>query len=67
MPKCQYPTVPDEPQVRLLHTDQLSPDVPYAYAAVTDAPVRLVFTAGACPLDIDGRTVAPGDVAGQTE
>ena len=38
--------------------------VPYAYAAVTD-PGRTLFTAGACPLDADGRTVAVGDVAGQ--
>ena len=37
---------------------------PYAYAAVTD-PGRMVFTAGACPLDADGATVAVGDVAGQ--
>src|SRR5215207_6184041 len=37
---------------------------PYAYAAVTD-PGRMVFTAGACPLDADGKTVAVGDVAGQ--
>jgi enamine deaminase RidA (YjgF/YER057c/UK114 family) len=37
---------------------------PYAYAAVTD-PGRMVFTAGACPLDGDGATVAVGDVAGQ--
>ncbi|HKD95825.1 MAG TPA: RidA family protein [Gaiellaceae bacterium] len=28
--------------------------------------VRLVFTAGACPLDAAGETVAPGDVAAQT-
>ena len=32
--------------------------------AVTD-PGRMVFTAGACPLDADGATVAVGDVAGQ--
>jgi enamine deaminase RidA (YjgF/YER057c/UK114 family) len=38
--------------------------VPYAYAAVTD-PGRMVFTAGACPLDADGAVVAVGDVAGQ--
>jgi enamine deaminase RidA (YjgF/YER057c/UK114 family) len=38
--------------------------VPYAYAAVSD-PARMIFTAGACPLDADGATVAPGDVAGQ--
>ena len=36
----------------------------YAYAAVTD-PGRMVFTAGACPLDAEGRTVAVGDIAGQ--
>lgn len=28
---------------------------------------RLVFTAGACPLDDDGATVGVGDVAGQAE
>ena len=28
---------------------------------------RLVFTAGACPLDAAGNTVAIGDVAGQAE
>ena len=42
----------------------LSGTVPYAYAAVSD-PGRMVFTAGACPLDADGATVAVGDVAGQ--
>ena len=42
----------------------LSASAPYAYAAVTD-PGRMVFTAGACPLDADGATVAVGDVAGQ--
>ena len=36
-----------------------------SHAAVTD-PGRMVFTAGACPLDARGATVAPGDVAGQT-
>jgi enamine deaminase RidA (YjgF/YER057c/UK114 family) len=34
-------------------------------AAVVDSPGRLVFTAGACPLDAQGRTVAVGDYAGQ--
>ena len=42
----------------------LADTAPYAYAAVTD-PGRMVFTAGACPLDADGATVAVGDVAGQ--
>ena len=59
--------MPDEPFVRLLRSDRLSPGVPYADAATTDAPARLVLTAGACPLDVDGRTVAVGDVEGQTE
>ena len=56
-----------EPLVRLVGSDQLAPDVPYAYAATTAAAARLVLTAGACPIDVTGTTVAPGDVAGQTE
>lgn len=44
----------------------LAGNVPCAYAAVTD-PGRMVFTAGACPLDADGATVAVGDVAGQAQ
>jgi enamine deaminase RidA (YjgF/YER057c/UK114 family) len=48
-------------------TTGLAAGVPYAYAAVTrDRPV-LVFTAGACPLDGTGATVAPGDVGAQAE
>ena len=43
----------------------LAGTAPYAYAAVSD-PGRMVFTAGACPLDAAGATVAVGDVAGQT-
>ncbi|RDV45685.1 RidA family protein [Leifsonia sp. ku-ls] len=38
----------------------------YAHAATVPATARLVFLAGACPLDASGRTVAVGDVAGQT-
>ena len=45
-------------------TQQLTAKAPYADAAVT-GPGQLVFTAGACPLDNDGNTVAVGDVAGQ--
>jgi enamine deaminase RidA (YjgF/YER057c/UK114 family) len=44
-------------------TPGLYAGVPYSYAAV--APGGAVFTAGACPLDSDGRVVAPGDVAAQ--
>jgi enamine deaminase RidA (YjgF/YER057c/UK114 family) len=40
-------------------------DAPYAYAAVVDSSVRLVFLAGACPLEKDGTTAAVGDYAGQ--
>jgi enamine deaminase RidA (YjgF/YER057c/UK114 family) len=38
--------------------------VPYDYAAIAPAG-RLVFTAGACPLDAAGRVVAPGDFEAQ--
>ncbi|MFI7428329.1 RidA family protein [Micromonospora sp. NPDC049836] len=51
--------------VRLIRAAQLSDVAEYAYAAEVVPPARLVFTAGACPLDADGRTVAPGDPAGQ--
>jgi enamine deaminase RidA (YjgF/YER057c/UK114 family) len=40
----------------------LYPGVPYEYTATADG---LVFTAGACPLDADGRVVAPGDLETQ--
>jgi enamine deaminase RidA (YjgF/YER057c/UK114 family) len=43
---------------------ELFPDAPYEYARRTGA---LVFTAGACPLDADGATVAPGDRRAQAE
>jgi enamine deaminase RidA (YjgF/YER057c/UK114 family) len=45
----------------------LAAGVPYAYAAVTGGRPVLVFTAGACPLDADGATVATGDVRAQAE
>jgi enamine deaminase RidA (YjgF/YER057c/UK114 family) len=51
--------------IELVRPSTLSATAPCAYAAVTD-PGRMVFTAGACPLDADGATVAVGDVAGQT-
>jgi enamine deaminase RidA (YjgF/YER057c/UK114 family) len=41
----------------------LYPGVPYEYTSTAGG---LVFTAGACPLDAEGRTVAPGDLAEQT-
>ena len=50
--------------IELVRPSGLAGRAPYAYAAVTD-PGRMAFTAGACPLDADGATVAVGDVAGQ--
>jgi enamine deaminase RidA (YjgF/YER057c/UK114 family) len=50
--------------VNLIHSSRLFPDAPYAYAARVSQG-DLVFTAGACPLDRQGRVVAPGDVAAQ--
>ena len=38
------------------------PGAPYEYAAAANG---LVFTAGACPLDVEGRVVAPGDLEAQ--
>jgi enamine deaminase RidA (YjgF/YER057c/UK114 family) len=51
--------------VRLIRSQQLTENVPYAYAATTDKPARHIWVAGACPLDADGETVAAGDYAGQ--
>jgi enamine deaminase RidA (YjgF/YER057c/UK114 family) len=53
--------------IELVRPNQLARDVPYAYAAVADGASRLVFTAGACPLDPAGDIVARGDVVGQAE
>ncbi|MEK6345795.1 MAG: RidA family protein [Curtobacterium sp.] len=51
--------------VQLIRSAALSDVAEYAYAATAPAGARLVFLAGACPLDADGRTVAVGDHAGQ--
>jgi enamine deaminase RidA (YjgF/YER057c/UK114 family) len=45
-------------------TRDLFPGTPYDYASVAPEGA-LVFTAGACPLDAEGRVVAPGDHVGQ--
>jgi enamine deaminase RidA (YjgF/YER057c/UK114 family) len=44
----------------------LFPPPDYAHAAVVEAGERLVFTAGAVPLDADGTLVGPGDFTAQT-
>jgi enamine deaminase RidA (YjgF/YER057c/UK114 family) len=54
------------PTVELIRCPTLTDDVPYAYASVVGKG-RLVFTAGACPLDEHGDVVAPGDVTAQAE
>ncbi|MFI6347530.1 RidA family protein [Streptomyces sp. NPDC050560] len=51
--------------VTLIRSGDLSDVAEYAYAATAPPEARLVFLAGACPLDDDGATVAPGDYAGQ--
>lgn len=53
--------------MRLVRSADLTDKAPYAYAAVSDPGTSLVFTAGACPLDAEGNTVAPGNVAAQAE
>ncbi|GAA1118110.1 RidA family protein [Nocardiopsis composta] len=52
------------PHIEMIRKDdRLTDQIDYAYAAV--ATGRTVFTAGACPLDLDGSTVAPGDFEAQ--
>jgi enamine deaminase RidA (YjgF/YER057c/UK114 family) len=53
--------------MKLVRPAELTDNAPYAYAAVSPPNARLIFTAGACPLDAAGETVAPGDIAGQAE
>lgn len=51
--------------VEAVEVSGLFPGAPYRYAARTP-PGGLLFTAGACPLDEAGATVAPGDLSAQT-
>jgi enamine deaminase RidA (YjgF/YER057c/UK114 family) len=57
----------EDPVVALVRSPELAGEVPYAYAATAEPGARWVFTAGACPLDDQGRVVAIGDVAAQAE
>lgn len=50
--------------VQLIRSTDLAA-APYAYAATAPAGSRLIFLAGACPLEDDGSTTAPGDYAAQ--
>jgi enamine deaminase RidA (YjgF/YER057c/UK114 family) len=51
--------------ITLIRSASLSSVAEYAYAATAPAGSRLIFLAGACPLNGDGSTAAPGDYAGQ--
>ena len=51
--------------VTLIRSATLSGVAEYAYAATAPAKARLIFLAGACPLNEDGSTAAAGDYAGQ--
>ena len=53
------------PEIVLTRPTSLFPGAQYAYAATVPVGARLVFAAGACPLDADGTTVAVRDYAGQ--
>lgn len=51
--------------ITLIRSTSLSDVAEYAYAATAPAESRLIFLAGACPLNDDGSTAAVGDYAGQ--
>ena len=51
--------------VRLIRSTTLSDVAEYAYAATAPKDARLIFLAGACPLNDDGSTAAVGSYAGQ--
>lgn len=51
--------------VSLIRSADLSDMAQYAHAATAPAEARLIFFAGTCPLDLDGRTVGVGDYAVQ--
>ncbi|MFJ3394469.1 RidA family protein [Leifsonia aquatica] len=51
--------------VSLIRSSALSDVAQYAYAATAPKDARLIFLAGACPLESDGSTAAVGDYAGQ--
>jgi enamine deaminase RidA (YjgF/YER057c/UK114 family) len=51
--------------VELIRASTLSSVAEYAYAATAPKDARLIFLAGACPLNDDGTIAAVGDYAGQ--
>jgi enamine deaminase RidA (YjgF/YER057c/UK114 family) len=53
--------------IQLLRSSSLFSGAPYAYAAQAPPASRLVFLAGACPLDAEGNTVGAGDYVIQAQ
>jgi enamine deaminase RidA (YjgF/YER057c/UK114 family) len=51
--------------VELIRAATLSSVAQYAYAATAPKDARMIFLAGACPLNEDGSTAAIGDYPGQ--
>ena len=51
--------------VSLIRSTDLADGAQYAYAATAPAAARLIFFAGACPLNLDGSTAGVGDYAAQ--
>jgi enamine deaminase RidA (YjgF/YER057c/UK114 family) len=58
-----WPTVAHA--VTLIRSASLAGIAQYAYAATASAGSRLIFLAGACPLNEDGSTAAVGSYTGQ--
>jgi enamine deaminase RidA (YjgF/YER057c/UK114 family) len=50
-----------------VRSSRLANRAPYAYATVTHGLSRLIFTAGACPLEDSGALATIGDVVAQAE
>ena len=53
--------------VQLIRSSELWSGTAYAHAASVSSEVRLIFLAGACPLDSEGRILGAGDYRGQAE
>ncbi|MCB5282016.1 Rid family hydrolase [Arthrobacter sp. AL08] len=53
--------------VSLIRSDSLADVAQYAYAATAPSGARLIFLAGACPLNADGSTAGVGDYTAQAE
>ena len=51
--------------VSLIRSADLADTAEYAYAATAPVGARLIFLAGACPLNLDGTTAGVGDYAAQ--